>query len=148
MQINSSTGRILSYKQRPEAKRRLLMTTSVSRHLMASFLNRFLATDYIGDYGYSDIPFYAAPGTNGILENHKVRAPVRTSVVYAETTRRGDNHVLPAGDILRWLDSVPRDTVLVWPDYSGSFPEGEWRYYKDRKGQWSKIGYTNWRESR
>lgn len=115
-------------------------TNTISRHRFAAFLRRYLATDVVGEYGYNDCPFYARPGTTGNLTTDRVHAPVRTEVRYANTHRQEDNHVLPCGDVLRWLDDAPRGVTVCVPDYSWSHLQGEWRYHKGRDGQWQVLG--------
>ena len=116
------------------------MTTISPRHRFAAFLRRYLATSYVGEYGYDDTPYYARLGTTGNLYPDRVHAPVRTEVRYANNHRQVDNCIHPCGDVLRWLDDAPRGVTVVVPDYSWSHLQGEWRYYKDRYGQWQVLG--------
>lgn len=114
--------------------------TIIPRHRFAAFLRRYLATSYVGEYGYDDTPYYPRPGTSGNLATDRVYAPVRTEVRYANNIQSSDNCIHPAGDVLRWLDEAPRGVTVVVPDYSGSHHQGEWRYYKRRDGAWQVLG--------
>ena len=119
------------------------MTDIIPRHRFAAFLRRYLATDYVGEYGYNDTPYYARHGTTGNLATDRIYAPVRTEVRYANNHRREDECIHPAGDVLRWLDEAPRGVMVVVPDYSGCHHQGEWLYHKDRYGQWQVLGYLS-----
>ena len=107
---------------------------TISRRLLAASLRSEMFVEYIGVMGYDSRPFYCV-GTNA------VPAPVQSSVEFA--SRYLENFVSWAGDILRWLDDAPRDTVMFWPDYAGSRQTGYWQYYKDSHGQWHFCGYEH-----
>lgn len=114
----------------------MILEHTISRRLLAESLRSEVFVEYIGDWGYDSRPLYA-------VGRKSIPAPVQTSVEFA--SRHRENYVEEAGDILRWLDDAPRDTVMFWPDYSGSTIAGYRQYYKDRKSQWHFCGYESFR---
>ena len=109
---------------------------TISRRLLAESLRSEVFVEYVGTMGYDSRPFYC-------VGRATVPAPVQTSVEFASRHQDNDNYVEDAGDLLRWLDDVPRDTVMFWPDYAGYKQTGYWQYYKDSHSQWHFCGYES-----
>lgn len=92
---------------------------------------------WVGDHGYDTRPWADHKGA-------RFTPPVAYSIEYAANHLQNLNATVEAGGVLEWLSSLPEDTALCIPEYSGYKHIGDY-LWKIQDGQPVPYGYDCFR---